>query len=102
MRIDDELCAMLQRYHPLFINTHFNHPKELTPEARAACARLVDAGIPVGNQAVLLRGMNSSARVLRALFTRAAALRASSPYYLFQGDTRSAPTCARPSRPRSR
>ena len=63
MRVDDELCAMLRRYHPLFINTHFNHPKELTPLARAACERLADAGIPLGNQTVLLRGVNSSARV---------------------------------------
>ncbi len=46
MRVDDELCAMLRRYHPLFINTHFNHPQELTPQARAACERLADAGIP--------------------------------------------------------
>src|SRR6185369_809123 len=48
MRVDDELTTMLRRYHPLFINTHFNHPKELTPLARAACERLADAGIPLG------------------------------------------------------
>ncbi|MCX5744938.1 MAG: KamA family radical SAM protein [Proteobacteria bacterium] len=86
MRIDDELCAALRKHHPLFINTHFNHVKELTPEAVRACERLVDAGIPVGNQAVLLRGVNSSVRSLRALFR--ALLRARvKPYYLFQGDT---------------
>lgn len=85
MRIDDELCEMLRRYHPLFINTHFNHPKELTPLARAACERLADAGIPVGNQTVLLRGVNSSARVLRKLFTELLRVRVK-PYYLFQGD----------------
>ncbi|HEY0709349.1 MAG TPA: KamA family radical SAM protein [Polyangia bacterium] len=85
MRIDDELCAMLKRYHPLFLNTHFNHPKELTPEARAACAKLADAGIPIGNQTVLLRGVNSSARVLRKLFTELLRARVR-PYYLFQGD----------------
>ena len=67
MRIDDELTRALRKHHPLFINTHFNHVKELTPEARAGCERLVDAGIPVGNQTVLLRGVNSS----RALAARA-------------------------------
>ncbi len=85
MRVDDELCAMLRRYHPLFINTHFNHPVELTPEARAACGKLADAGIPLGNQTVLLRGVNSSARVLRKLFTELLRCRVR-PYYLFQGD----------------
>jgi len=86
MRVDDELCAALRKHHPLFINTHFNHVKELTPEARAACEKLVDAGIPVGNQAVLLRGVNSSVRSLRALF-RALLRSRVKPYYLFQGDT---------------
>ncbi len=85
MRIDDELCAMLRRYHPLYINTHFNHPKELTPLARAACERLADAGIPLGNQTVLLRGVNSSTRVMRKLFTELLKVRVR-PYYLFQGD----------------
>jgi lysine 2,3-aminomutase len=86
MRVDDELVAMLRKFHPLFINTHFNHAKELTPESRAACERLVDAGIPVGNQAVLLRGINSSVRSLRALFRGLLRSRVK-PYYLFQGDT---------------
>jgi lysine 2,3-aminomutase len=85
MRVDDELCAMLRRYHPLFINTHFNHPKELTPLARTACERLADAGIPLGNQTVLLRGVNSSVRVIRRLFTELLKSRVR-PYYLFQGD----------------
>jgi lysine 2,3-aminomutase len=86
MRIDDELCAELRRHHPLFVNTHFNHPVELTAEAREACARLVDAGIPVGNQTVLLRGVNSSVRALRALMRGLLRARVR-PYYLFQGDT---------------
>jgi len=86
MRVDDELAAALRRHHPLFINTHFNHPVELTAEARAACERLVDAGIPVGNQAVLLRGINSSVRCLRALMRGLLRMRVR-PYYLFQGDT---------------
>jgi lysine 2,3-aminomutase len=86
MRIDDELCAMLKKHHPLFVNTHFNHVKELTPEARAACERLTDAGVPVGNQTVLLRGVNSSVRALRALMRGLLRSRVR-PYYLFQGDT---------------
>ena len=86
MRIDAELTAALRAHHPLFINTHFNHDKELTPEARAACERLADAGIPVGNQTVLLRGVNSSVRSLRALMRGLVRSRVR-PYYLFQGDT---------------
>jgi lysine 2,3-aminomutase len=86
MRIDAELTGALRKHHPLFINTHFNHVKELTPEARAGCERLVDAGIPVGNQTVLLRGVNSSVRSLRALMRGLLRSRVK-PYYLFQGDT---------------
>ncbi len=86
MRIDAELVGALRRHHPLFVNTHFNHVKELTPEARAGCERLVDAGIPVGNQTVLLRGVNSSVNSLRALMRGLLRSRVK-PYYLFQGDT---------------
>ncbi len=85
MRIDAELCAMLRKHHPLYINTHFNHPKELTPEARRGLEMLADAGIPLGNQCVLLRGVNSSARVIRALVRELLKVRVR-PYYLFQGD----------------
>jgi len=85
MRIDALLVDMLKRYHPLYINTHFNHPVELTDAAKAACARLADGGIPLGNQTVLLRGVNSSVRALRSLFTGLLRLRVK-PYYLFQGD----------------
>lgn len=86
MRLDDELVAALRKHHPLFVNTHFNHVVELTPDAVRGCERLADAGIPVGNQTVLLRGINSSVRSLRALMR--ALLRARvRPYYLFQGDT---------------
>jgi lysine 2,3-aminomutase len=85
MRVDDALCAMLRQYHPVYVNVHFNHPKELTPEARAACARLADAGIPLANQAVLLRGINSSVRCMRALMRELLRARVR-PYYLFQGD----------------
>jgi len=86
MRVDDELAATLRKHAPVYVNTHFNHARELTPEAREACERLVDHGVPVGNQAVLLRGVNSSVKSLRALLR--ACLRARvKPYYLFQGDT---------------
>jgi lysine 2,3-aminomutase len=86
MRIDEELCATLRRHLPLVVMTHFNHGKELTAEAGAACERLVDAGIPVLNQTVLLRGINSCACVLEDLF-RGLVRRRVKPYYLLQADT---------------
>jgi len=85
MRITDELTAMLRRYHPIWVNTHFNHPDELTPEAIAACGRLVDAGIPLGNQSVLLRGVNDSPQVMEQLLRGLVRARVR-PYYLFQCD----------------
>ena len=86
MRIDDELCETLAKHHPVFVNTHFNHPAEITDVSRQACERLVNHGIPVGNQAVLLRGINSSVPVLRTLMRALIRMRVR-PYYLFQGDT---------------
>ncbi len=86
MRIDEKLCQMLAKHHPVFVNTHFNHPREITEESQLACERLVNHGIPVGNQAVLLRGINSSVRTLRALMRALIRMRVR-PYYLFQGDT---------------
>ena len=86
MRIDEALCQTLAKHHPVFINTHFNHPAEVTDESRRACEMLVNHGIPVGNQAVLLRGINSSVRCLRALLRKLIQMRVR-PYYLFQGDT---------------
>jgi lysine 2,3-aminomutase len=85
MRVDDALVRLLRRHAPLFVITHFNHPKELTAEAAAACARLVDGGVPVENQAVLLRGLNSTARLLGDLFTGLLAWRVRA-LYLHQGD----------------
>jgi lysine 2,3-aminomutase len=85
MRITDRLVRMLRRYHPIYVNTHFNHPVELTPESCAACTRLVDAGIPVGNQTVLLRGVNDRPQVLEELF-RGLVRNRVRPYYLFQCD----------------
>jgi lysine 2,3-aminomutase len=85
MRVTEELVAMLRGYHPLYVNTHFNHPVELTAQAAEACTRLADAGIPVGNQTVLLRGVNDDPRVLEALFRALVRIRVR-PYYLFQCD----------------
>jgi len=84
-RITDELVAMLRRYHPLWINTHFNHPAELTAEAAEACARLADAGIPLGNQTVLLRGVNDRPEIIERLCRGLVRMRVR-PYYLFQCD----------------
>jgi lysine 2,3-aminomutase len=85
MRVTDALARLLRRHAPLFVVTHFNHPKECTDDAREACERLVDHGVPVENQTVLLRRVNSSARVLADLFQRLLAWRVR-PYYLHQGD----------------
>jgi len=85
MRITPALAAMLRRHAPLFVVTHFNHPKELTADARAACELLVDHGVPVENQSVLLRRLNSSARTLTDLNERLLTARVR-PYYLHQGD----------------
>lgn len=85
MRVTSELAAMLRTYHPLYINTHFNHPAELTPEAARACAMLADVGIPLGCQTVLLKGVNDSVEVLRELFCGLLRLRVR-PYYLMQAD----------------
>jgi lysine 2,3-aminomutase len=84
-RVDDELCSMLSKYGPIWLNTHFNHPNEITPEAVAAVDRLVRAGVPVNNQSVLLRGVNDSIPVQLKLCRDL--LRAKvRPYYLFQCD----------------
>ncbi|MCF7838460.1 MAG: hypothetical protein K9N49_07495 [Candidatus Marinimicrobia bacterium] len=85
MRVTDDLVDMLKRFHPLYLNTHFNHPRELTPEAEAACRKLADAGIPLGNQTVLLRGVNDDPVLLADLFRRLLRTRVR-PYYLFQCD----------------
>jgi len=84
-RITPELCAMLKKYHPLFLSIHSNHPRELTTEVRDALERLADAGIPLGNQAVLLRDVNDDVTVLRALMQKLLICRVK-PYYLYQCD----------------
>jgi lysine 2,3-aminomutase len=85
MRITTRLAAMLKRYHPLYLNTHFNHPAEITPQAALACARLADAGIPLGCQTVLLRGVNDEAAIIRELMRKLLLIRVK-PYYIFQMD----------------
>jgi len=85
MRITDKLAAMLKKYHPLYVNTHFNHSKEMTAEARQACARLADAGIPLGNQSVLLRGVNDSQSTMKRLVHNLLMARVK-PYYIYQCD----------------
>ncbi|HHY33360.1 MAG TPA: lysine 2,3-aminomutase [Firmicutes bacterium] len=84
-RITPELCAMLRKYHPLWVNTHFNHPKEITPESRKACEMLADAGIPLGNQSVLLRGVNDCPYVMKKLVHELVKMRVR-PYYIYQCD----------------
>jgi lysine 2,3-aminomutase len=84
-RITPALVRVLRKYHPLFLNTHFNHPDEITAQAAKACARLADAGIPLGNQSVLLRGVNDDPAVMKRLMQKLLAVRVR-PYYLYQAD----------------
>ncbi len=84
-RITPELCAMLRRHHPLFISVHANHAKELTTEVREGLERLADAGIPLGNQSVLLRGVNDDVATMRDLVHKLLMCRVR-PYYLYQLD----------------
>jgi lysine 2,3-aminomutase len=85
MRITPALLSMMKKYQPIWINTHFNHPKELTPESLKACADIVDAGIPLGNQSVLLRGVNDNAETMKELLLKLVKARVR-PYYLYQCD----------------
>ncbi|MGL5019888.1 MAG: KamA family radical SAM protein [Luteolibacter sp.] len=84
-RITPELCTMLKKHHPLFISIHTNHPRELTSEVRDALGRLADAGIPLGNQSVMLRGVNDRVEVQKALIHKLLMCRVK-PYYLYQCD----------------
>ncbi len=84
-RITDDLVRMLKKHHPIWINTHFNHPREITSSSKQALARLADAGIPLGNQTVLLAGVNDCPRIMRSLVTKLVANRVR-PYYLYQCD----------------
>ncbi len=82
-RITDELCRIISNYHPVWFNTHFNHVKEVTPDAEMYIDKLLRAGTPVGNQTVLLKGINNDADTLKALFNKLVQVRVR-PYYLYQ------------------
>ncbi|HTY36996.1 MAG TPA: KamA family radical SAM protein [Bacteroidota bacterium] len=84
-RITPKLCKMLKKYHPIYVNTHFNHPWECTPEAEKACAMLADAGCPVGNQAVLMKGVNDDPDIMLELHRKLLKMRVR-PYYIYQAD----------------
>lgn len=84
-RVTEKLVNMLKKYHPIWVNTHFNHPNEITVESKQAIDRLVDAGIPVGNQSVLLKGVNDCVHIMRRLVKGLIAIRVR-PYYLYQCD----------------
>lgn len=85
-RITPELCDMLKKYHPIWINTQFNHPKELTEDVTIAVKKLLDAGIPLGNQSVLLKGINDSIPIMKELVQKLVYMRIR-PYYLYQAQT---------------
>ena len=84
-RVTPELCAMLQKYHPLWMSVHVNHPRELTVEVKAALERLANHGVPLGNQSVLLNGVNDNVETMKALVQKLLMCRVR-PYYLYQLD----------------
>src|SRR3990172_761130 len=85
MRVDDDFCNMLQKYHPLWLNIHVNHPNEITLELAEACDRLTRAGVPLGNQSVLLAGVNDCLHIQRQLVQELVRIRVR-PYYIYQCD----------------
>ena len=84
-RITPELCEMIKKYHPVWLNTHFNHPDEVTEESKGACERLANAGVPLGNQSVLLRGINDDTVIMKKLMHELVKMRVR-PYYIYQCD----------------
>lgn len=84
-RITPEFANMLKKYHPVWLNTHFNHPNEITEESTRACQLLADAGVPLGNQSVLLRGVNDCVHVMKDLVNQLVKIRVR-PYYIYQCD----------------
>jgi lysine 2,3-aminomutase len=84
-RVTQKLCDMIKKYHPIWINTHFNHPREITPQSKKACELLSDAGIPLGNQSVLLAGVNDCIHVMKKLVHELVKIRVR-PYYIYQCD----------------
>ena len=84
-RITPKLCEIVKKYHPIYMNLHFNHPDELTPEVKAACGMLADAGVPLGGQTVLLKGVNDDPEIMKRLVHQLLLARVK-PYYLYQAD----------------
>ncbi|MBS1552189.1 MAG: KamA family radical SAM protein [Bacteroidetes bacterium] len=84
-RITPQLVEMLKKYHPIYCNTHFNHPWEITEESKKACGMLADAGIPVGNQCVLMKGVNDNTETMKQLMKGLLAMRVR-PYYIYMAD----------------
>ncbi len=84
-RITENLCNILKKYHPVWLNTHFNHPLEITAEAKQACEMLANAGVPLGNQAVILAGINDSTHIMKKLMHELVKIRVR-PYYIYQCD----------------
>ena len=87
-RVTPELCDMLKQYNkspPIYINTHFEHPCEITPESKVACEMLADAGIPLGNQSVILKGVNDSPQIFKELNQKLLSMKVK-PYYIYQPD----------------
>ena len=85
MRVTDELCEVLSAHHPLWMNIHINHPREITPEVADACDKLTRAGVPLGNQSVLLRGVNDHPVIMQKLLRELVKIRVR-PYYIYQCD----------------
>jgi len=96
MRVTKKLCNMLKKYHPLYINVHFEHPAEITPASAKACEMLANAGIPLGNQTVLLKGVNDDPKVMKELVQKLLKIRVK-PYYLYLPDTTKGTAHFRPS-----
>jgi lysine 2,3-aminomutase len=84
-RITQHLCEMIKKYHPVYLNTHFNHPWEITPESSKACQMLADAGIPVGNQMVLMKNVNDDPATVKELMQKLLKIRVR-PYYMYMAD----------------
>src|SRR4029079_8845416 len=84
-RITPEFCEMVKKYHPIYMNTHFNHPAELTPESIAALGRLADAGAPLGCQTLLLRGVTDDPQIMKELMQKLLKARVR-PYYIYMAD----------------
>ncbi len=84
-RITDNLCQIIKKHHPVYLNTHFNHPKEITAEAQTACEKLANCGVQMGNQAVLLKGINDCSNIMKSLMHNLLKIRVK-PYYIYQCD----------------